>query len=231
MDSVSELCKEQLAGWYDSIGRLRVGGALRTVPQAGSVVNFTKGTYPDEERPLQHFPELTQHLKAGVEALFARGVPYWKRGAPVIPLSKPDWSPCTPPSQGGSQHRAAHRGDRGPPPDPRRHNIAVYDFYVFDAHWGRASLRLSSYLPSAVSLQPNGYDDLERQWHHQRRAKSPWPRTPSPTDRPRASWPGPTWNPACAGSAPTGWPACPMGSPPPGARPSAATTGASRPWG
>ena len=76
MDSVIELCKGQLEGWYDSIDRLRVGGVLRRLQQAGSVVNFMKAVYPGEERPLQHFPALTQRLKAGVEALVARGVPY-----------------------------------------------------------------------------------------------------------------------------------------------------------
>jgi len=29
MDSVLEVCKEQLSGWYDSIDRLRVGGVPR----------------------------------------------------------------------------------------------------------------------------------------------------------------------------------------------------------
>ena len=76
MDSVLELCKEQLVGWYDSVDRLRVGGVLRSLQQAGSVVNFMKASYPGEERPLQHFPELSQRLKAGVEALVARGMPY-----------------------------------------------------------------------------------------------------------------------------------------------------------
>jgi hypothetical protein len=40
MDSVIEVCKEQVAGWYDSIDRLRVDGVLRSLQQAGSVVNF-----------------------------------------------------------------------------------------------------------------------------------------------------------------------------------------------
>ena len=57
MDSVIELCKEQVVGWYDSIDRLRVGGVLRTLQQAGSVVTVMKLCYPGEERPLRRFPE------------------------------------------------------------------------------------------------------------------------------------------------------------------------------
>jgi hypothetical protein len=65
-----------LLGWYDSVDRLRVGGVLRGLQQAGSVVNFMKACYPGEERPLRHFPELTQRLTAGVMTLVRRGVPY-----------------------------------------------------------------------------------------------------------------------------------------------------------
>jgi hypothetical protein len=60
--------------------------------------------------------------------------------------------------------RAEHHLTRG------RHNICVYYFFVFDAHWGRASVRIASYLPFEVTLQLNGHDYLERQLHRQRRA-------------------------------------------------------------
>jgi len=76
MDSVLQVCGGQLAGWYDSVDRLRVGGIPRSLQQAGAVVNFMKDSYPGEERPLGHFPERTGRLKAGVEVLVARGVPY-----------------------------------------------------------------------------------------------------------------------------------------------------------
>ena len=198
MDTVIELCKEQLVGWYDSIDRLRVGGILRQLQQAGSVVNFMKASYPDEERPLQRFPELTQRLKAGVEALIARGVPYREADR----ASDPDVQAWLEPlyaagPRAGSvvaivrtiegvssfscrprKHKAA-KGDRQTGRRTTqtaehhltraRHNICVYYFYVYDAHWGRASLRLSSYLPFEVSLQLNGHDYLERQWRRRGR--------------------------------------------------------------
>jgi len=50
-----------------------------------------------------------------------------------------------------------------------QHRVCVYYFFVFDAHWGRASVRLASYLPFEVTLQLNGHDYLERQRHRQRR--------------------------------------------------------------
>lgn len=53
MDRVLDVCREQLLGWYDSIDRLRVGGVLRGLQQAGAVVNFMKASYPGEERPLR----------------------------------------------------------------------------------------------------------------------------------------------------------------------------------
>lgn len=76
MDSILDVCKEQVLGWYDSIDRLRVGGVLRGLQQAGAVVNFMKASYPGEERPLRHFPELTHRLTAGVERLVRQGIPY-----------------------------------------------------------------------------------------------------------------------------------------------------------
>src|SRR3989337_3451710 len=76
MDSVIDVCREQVAGWYDSSDRLRVGGVLRGLQQAGAVVNFMKASYPGEERPLRHFPELTKRLTAGVAKLVRQGVPY-----------------------------------------------------------------------------------------------------------------------------------------------------------
>ena len=75
MDSVIELCKEQVTGWYDSIDRLRVGGVLRSLQQAGSVVNFMKLCYPGRsDRCVTS--ELTQRLKSGVMSLVGQGVPY-----------------------------------------------------------------------------------------------------------------------------------------------------------
>lgn len=198
MDSVIELCKEQLAGWYDSIDRLRVGGVLRQLQQAGSVVNFMKATYPDEARPLRHFPELTQRLKAGVEALVARGMPYLEAERASDPAVQTWLEPlyAAGPRAGTvvaivrtiegvssfSCRPRKYKTAKGHPKTGRRtaqtaehhltrarHNIAVYYFYVYDAHWGRGSLRLCSYLPFEVSLQLNGHDYLERQWHRQRR--------------------------------------------------------------
>ncbi len=80
MDSVLDVCNEQLRGWYDSIDRLRVGGVLRGLQQAGAVVNFMKHIYPGEARPLRHFPELTGRLTAGVERLVRQGIPYLEAG-------------------------------------------------------------------------------------------------------------------------------------------------------
>src|SRR3972149_4119576 len=76
MDNIRDVCRAQLVGWYDSIDRLRVGGVLRSVQQAGAVVNFMKLSYPGEERPLRHFPELTGRLRTGVEKLVSHGTPY-----------------------------------------------------------------------------------------------------------------------------------------------------------
>src|SRR5258706_3029025 len=80
MDSVLDVCNEQLEGWYDSIDRLRVGGVLRGLQRAGSVVNFMKLIYPDEARPLRHFPQLTGRLTAGGERLVRQGIPYLEAG-------------------------------------------------------------------------------------------------------------------------------------------------------
>jgi hypothetical protein len=64
------------------------------------VANFMKATYPDEERPLGHSPEFTQRLKAGVEALVAKGVPRpGTRTGPPTPRSRPSWSRSTRPAQ------------------------------------------------------------------------------------------------------------------------------------
>jgi hypothetical protein len=198
MDSVIDLCKEQLVGWYDSIDRLRVGGVLRYLQQAGSVVNFLKSTYPNEERPLRHFPELTQRLKAGVEALVAKGVPYLEAARASDPAVQTWLEPLYAAGpragtvvaivrtiEGVSSFSCRPRKYRRAKGDPKtgrrtaqtadhhltraRHNICVYYFYVYDAHWGRASLRLSSYLPFEVSLQLNGHDYLERQWRRRGR--------------------------------------------------------------
>jgi len=198
MDSVRDVCKEQLAGWYDSIDRLRVGGVLRSLQQAGSVVNFMKLCYPGEDRPLRHVPDLTQRLTAGVGKLVRQGVPYLE----AVKASDPAVQAWLEPLYAASPRAGSlvaivrtiegvssfscrprkHRTAKGHPKTGRRtaetaehhltrarHNICVYYFYVYDAHWGRASIRLSSYLPFEVSLQLNGHDYLERQLLRQRR--------------------------------------------------------------
>jgi hypothetical protein len=43
------------------------------------------------------------------------------------------------------------------------HNIHVFYFFVYDPVWGRASIRISSYLPFDVTLQLNGHEFLARQ--------------------------------------------------------------------
>lgn len=192
MDSVLDLCKEHLVGWYDSVDRLRVGGILRSLQQAGSVVNFMKASYPGEDRPLRHFPALTQRLKTGVEALVARGVPYRE----AVRVSDPEVQAWLEPLYAAGPRAGTvvaiirtiegvssfscrprkHKAAKGDPKTGRRtaqtaehhltrarHNIAVYYFYVYDAHWGRASLRLCSYLPFEATLQLNGHAYLERQ--------------------------------------------------------------------
>ncbi len=198
MDSVIDVCREQLAGWYDSIDRLRVGGVLRPLQQAGSVVNFMKLCYPGEERPLRHFPDLTQRLTAGVRKLVHQGVPYLEAARASDPAVQAWLEPlyAAGPRAGSivaivrtiegvssfSCRPRKHRAAKGHPKTGRRtavtaehhltrarHNICVYYFYVYDAHWGRASIRLSSYLPFEVSLQLNGHDYLERQMLRQRR--------------------------------------------------------------
>jgi hypothetical protein len=198
MDSVRDVCKEQLAGWYDSIDRLRVGGVLRSLQQAGSVVNFMKLCYPGEDRPLRHFPDLTQRLTAGVGKLVRQGVPYLEAVRASDPAVQVWLEPlyAAAPRAGSvvaivrtiegvssfSCRPRKYRTAKGHPKTGRRtaetaehhltrarHNICVYYFYVYDTHWGRASIRLSSYLPFEVSLQLNGHDYLERQMLRQRR--------------------------------------------------------------
>jgi hypothetical protein len=198
VDSVIDLCREELVGWYDSIDRLRVGGVLRGLQQAGAVVNFMKASYPGEERPLRHFPELTKRLTAGVDKLVRQGIPYLEAGRASDPAVQA-WLAslyAAGPRAGSvvaivrtiegvssfSCRPRMHTRAKGDPSTGRRptetaehhltrarHNIRVYYFYVFDAHWGRACVRLSSYLPFEVTLQLNGHDYLERQMHRQRR--------------------------------------------------------------
>jgi hypothetical protein len=198
MDSVIDVCRDQLVGWYDSIDRLRVGGILRGLQQAGAVVNFMKACYPGEERPLRHFPELTRRLTAGVEKLVRQGVPYVEAGRASDPTVQAWLEPfyAAGPRAGSlvaivrtiegvssfSCRPRMHPRAKGDPKTGRRpvetaehhltrarHNVRVYYFYLFDAHWGRACVRLSSYLPFEVTLQLNGHDYLERQMHRQRR--------------------------------------------------------------
>src|SRR6266536_2634796 len=198
MESVIELCGDQVAGWYGGIDRLRVGGILRSLQQPGSVVNFMKRIYPGEDRPLRHFPELSRRLRSEVERLIWRGVPYLEARRVSDPAVQAWLEPlyaaepragsvvavvrtiegvssfsCRPrkhPKAKGDPktgrrpvQTAAHHLTRG------RHNICAYYFFVFDAHWGRASVRVASYLPFEVTLQLNGHDYLERQLHRQRR--------------------------------------------------------------
>src|SRR5258706_15140766 len=103
MDNVLEVCKEQGVGWYDSIDRLRVGGVLRGLQQAGAVVNFMKHIYPGEDRPLRHFPELTGRLTAGVERLMRQAFPYLEPGRVSDPAVQPGRGPLlpAPPRPGG----------------------------------------------------------------------------------------------------------------------------------
>ena len=198
MDSVIDLCQDELLGWYDSIDRLRVGGVLRGLQQPGAVVNFLKASYPGEERPLRHFPELTQRLTAGVDRLVRQGIPYLEAGRASDPAVQAWLGPlyAAGPRAGSvvaivrtiegvssfSCRPRTHPRATGDPKTGRRptetaehhltrarHNIRVFYFYVFDAHWGRACVRLSSYLPFDVTLQLNGHDYLERQMHRQRR--------------------------------------------------------------
>jgi hypothetical protein len=198
MDSVNEVCKEQLTGWYNSIDRLRVGGVLRSLQQAGSVVNFMKLCYPGEEQPLRHFKELTQRLTAGVTKLVRRGVPYLEAVRVSDPAAQAWLEPlyAAGPRAGSvvaivrtiervssfSCRPRKHKRAKGHPKTGRLtaktaehhltragHQICVYYFFVYDTHWGRASIRLSSYLPFEVSLHLNGHDYLERQMLRQRR--------------------------------------------------------------
>jgi len=198
MDSILDVCKEQLRGWYDSIDRLRVGGVLRGLQQPGSVVNFMKLLYPGEDRPLRHFSELTARLTAGVERLVRQGIPYLEAPAVRDPAVQAWLEPlyAARPRAGSvvaivrtiegvssfSCRPRQHPTAKGDPKTGRRptntaehhlrrgqHRVCVYYFFVFDAHWGRASVRLASYLPFEVTLQLNGHDYLERQRHRQRR--------------------------------------------------------------
>lgn len=198
MESVIDVCREQVVGWYDSIDRLRVGGVLRGLQQAGAVVNFMKASYPGEERPLRHFPELTRRLIAGVDKLVRQGVPYLEAARASDPAVQAWLEPLYAAGpragsvvaivrtiEGVSSFSCRPRMHPRATGDPRtgrrptetaeqhltrgRHNIRVYYCYVFDAHWGRACVRLSSYLPFEVTLQLNGHDYLERQMHRQRR--------------------------------------------------------------
>jgi hypothetical protein len=198
MDSVIEVCKEQLTGWYNSIDRLRVGGVLRSLQQAGSVVNFMKLCYPGEEQPLGHFKELTQRLTTGVMKLVHCGIPYLEAVRVSDPAVQAWLEPlyAAGPRAGRivaivrtiervssfSCRPRKHKRAKGHPKTGRLttktaehhltragHQICVYYFFVYDTHWGRASIRLSSYLPFEVSLHLNGHDYLERQMLRQRR--------------------------------------------------------------
>jgi len=165
MDSILDVCKEQLRGWYDSIDRLRVGGVLRGLQQSGSVVNFMKLLYPGEDRPLRHFSELTARLTAGVERLVRQGIPYLEAPAVRDPAVQAWLEPlyAARPRAGSvvaivrtiegvssfscrPRQRPTAKGD---PKTGRRptntaehhlrrgqHRVCVYYFFVFDAHWG-----------------------------------------------------------------------------------------------
>lgn len=199
MESVIEVCGDQLVGWYEGVDRLRVGGVLRALQQPGAVVNFMKWAYPEEDRPLRHFPELTRRLRSGIERLKWRGVPYLEARRVSDPevqtWLEPLYATC--PRAGSvvaivrtlegvnsfSCRPRKHRVAKGDPRSGRRpvevaehhlvrgkHNIAVYYFHLYDQHWGRCSVRISSYVPFDVSLQLNGHEYLERQMRRQRRA-------------------------------------------------------------
>jgi hypothetical protein len=171
---------------------------LRALQQAGSVVTFMKLCYPGEERPLRRFTELTQRLKSGVMNLVWRGVPYLEATRVSDPEVQAWLKPLyrAGPRAGSlvaivrtiehvssfSCRPRKHKRAKGHPKTGRRtvntaehhltrarHQICVYYFFVYDTHWGRASIRLSSYVPFEVSLHLNGHDYLERQMLRQRR--------------------------------------------------------------
>jgi hypothetical protein len=132
-----------------------------------------KASYPGEDRPLRHFPELTGRLTAGVERLVRQGIPYLEAGRVSDPAVQAWLEPlyAARPRAGSvvaivrtiegvssfSCRQRKYTTAKGDPTTGRRttntaehhltrgrHNICVYYFYVFDAHWGRASIRFSS---------------------------------------------------------------------------------------
>jgi hypothetical protein len=198
MSSIANICEESLCGSYELTDRLRVGGVLRALQQPGAVVNWMKEFYPGESRPLRHFAELTRRLRAGVEALVASGVPYLEARRVSEPAAQ-EWLAAlfdAAPRAGRlvaivrtietvnsfSCRPRKHRQAKGDPVSGRRptataehhltrgaRNVAVYYFHVYDAHWGRASIRISSYLPFDVTLQLNGHEYVARQMKLRRR--------------------------------------------------------------
>jgi hypothetical protein len=138
-------------------------------------------SYPGEERPLRHFPALTKRVTAGVDKLVRQGVPYLEAGRASDPAVQAWLEPlyAAGPRSGSvvaivrtiegvrsfSCRPRTHTRAKGDPTTGRRptetaehhltrarHTIRVYYFYVFDAHWGRAGVRLSSYLPFEITL-------------------------------------------------------------------------------
>lgn len=185
-------------GWYDSIDRLRVGGILRPLQQAGSVVNCMKLYYPGDERPLRHFPALTQRLTVCVMKLVRQRVPSIEAARASDPTVQAWLEPLYAGGPGACSALAIvraiegvssvscqprnHRAAKGHPKTGQRtaataehhltnaqHNISVYYFSVYNAHWGRDSVRLGSSLLFEVSLQLNGHEYLERQMWRRRR--------------------------------------------------------------
>jgi hypothetical protein len=191
MESIDTICKEQIKGWYESVDRLRIGGIIRSLQQPGSVVNFMKILYPEEEYPLSRFSELTYRMRYLINKLIKHGIPYlearrvsdpktqqWlqkqydsvKRAGSVVAIVR-----IKEMVNSFSCRRRKNKKAKGHPITGKkptdiafhhllraRHRIAVYYFFVYDPVWGRASIRISSYFPFEVTLQLNGHELIDR---------------------------------------------------------------------
>jgi len=191
MESIDKVCKNEIKGWYELIDRLRVGGIFRKLQDPGSVVNFMKLLYPEEKYPLQRFSELTYRQKHQINELMKRGTPYleaqrvsdpktqqWlaeqfktvKRADSLVAIVRTKEL-----VNSFSCRKRKHTKAKGHPVTGHKtsdiakhhllraqHRIAVYYFLVYDKTWGRASIRVSSYLPFDVSLFLNGHELIKR---------------------------------------------------------------------
>lgn len=191
MESIDKICKDQIKGWYESIDRLRVGGIIRALQYPGSVANFMKILYPKEDYPLSRFSELTGKMKYQVKELISRGVPYFEAQRVSAPETQ-QWleEQYKGVKRAGtlvaivrtremvnsfSCRMRKHKKAKGHPVTGQkstdtalhhlikaRHRIAVYYFFVYDKAWGRASIRVSSYVPFETTLQLNGHELIDR---------------------------------------------------------------------